>query len=184
MIAAEVSSEKKADVNPLEEAIIEWKSSVPDGLQLPDYGPTSPGGCSASGLRGHIVNSHLSPYFLQREKLPLWDLQLAHLRDISLERVAPLATRLAGQDDASIRQRIGHSAELYGCDDLPQRISPADYRRRIAQFLRLLDLFQPGHVQWEWVEFYIPGAKNIPLDLNRDCNEKLSFEKYLPQPAE
>lgn len=123
--------------------------------------------CTGSSLRGHIVNSHLTPDGLTSIGIPIYDIEIAQAREFDLDWVA-----------AKALDRLGATFE--GDGGVPSQIPLEEYQIALAKTLRVVHDRRLTTVEWAEVDEIMPGASALTVDLGRDTND-VSFAAFRVQ---
>lgn len=114
--------------------------------------------CSASSLRGHIVNSHLRPATLEFIGLPLFDVEVAKVRGFGLGWVVSKAV-----------ERLALTDEQIGGE--PGNVNPDLHRERLAKTIRFIGDQGLADVPWEKIDEIFRGASEVTVDLAEDVHD-------------
>ncbi len=142
---------------------------INQGEYIDGYYYTSGGwlNCPAPALRGHIVNTHLRPGTLEAIGVPLYDIEVAQARGFGLGWVVSKAIEKLQLTDDAIR------AQASGVD-------PRGYRAMLAKTVRLIDERGLAAVPWDVVDYVLPSASEIAVDLAADTHD-ISFLEFHTQ---
>lgn len=133
------------------------------------FGPAGPMSCTPASLRGHIVRRHLTPQVIHDVGVDRFDIELAAYREIKLDWVVEEALKLLAVPDDVIQSEL----ELEG---LARKFSVDQYRQGIVKNLLYINHLKCAEVDWERVNHIYPNARNVKLDIEKDCSD-ISFDK-------
>ncbi len=139
----------------------------------------------ADGLIRHISETHLSPDIAYEYGGPFYDMQKAFLRGLELDQVAESAYNWLSMSLEELAYQADNEAGLIYTPNAgtillkhpngfyfgPKELK--GYHRVIAITLKYgsdLGLMVPD---WNFVELYVPGIRNIKVDLTKDTNDIL-----------
>ncbi len=144
---------------------------------------------TAPSLRGHIVNSHLSPDTFAVTGLPIFDLELLLFHGWHPDPIIKKIYEKLLTDDTELQKDIDSVTNLLSSGKLhffnpcstnrhDVRFTVIEYRRMLIKTLLYIEQLRLGVVDWALVETAYQGAKKLGIVPNRDF-----YESFFVTPA-
>jgi hypothetical protein len=141
--------------------------------ELSTNNPTDPFGkegwqhCSAKSLRGHIANAHFQARTLADIGVPLYDIEIAEVRDIGLGWVVKRAFEKITRENKDIQAEIDDHC-------VADRLSVPEYRLRLVKSIHTIANKGLADVPWDKIDAAYPDASQVSVDLAVDTTDASS----------